>query len=75
MSLPEGIVRGEDGFARCAWGASDPLYVGAVEQDIKPLERGLFTDEDLAALNQFSAHLPSPSCYAENAVFPIEVSP
>jgi DNA-3-methyladenine glycosylase I len=25
-SLPEGIVQGEDGVARCWWGASDPLY-------------------------------------------------
>jgi len=25
-NLPEGVVRGEDGVARCWWGAADPLY-------------------------------------------------
>ena len=24
--LAEGLVRGEDGVVRCAWGASDPCY-------------------------------------------------
>jgi len=25
-TLPEGVVRGEDGVARCWWGSADPLY-------------------------------------------------
>jgi len=41
MDLPNGVVVGDDGVARCAWGASHPLYVGYHDR-----EWGFAVDDD-----------------------------
>jgi DNA-3-methyladenine glycosylase I len=47
--LPEGLVRGEDGLARCAWGCSTPDYV-----EYHDTEWGFPTDDDVRLFEKLS---------------------